>query len=315
MRVVCKLRVVVMEKQIHKSGIQNKKNNMKINNYFGVLLTAGLALTACSSDDSNTEQVRTTYTMTIDATKGANEAASRATTRALSLDGNTLNASWATSERVYVQGKKLSDNSYFWFEGSIQPQYAGTTTRLNGVISLPTSFSISIDDAISTPHKLTLQFPRSGDLDYSGQVGTLADIAAKYDYAKAEEVRVDIEADKVVGVSPVTFVNQQAIVKFTLKTSDGSALLSPTALTIEYGEKSLSLTSIPDATYGTNGNGVLYVAIPGFSDKAVTLTATVADATYTFTKSGVTFENGKYYAIGLKMEKGGNNLRPSKHYP
>ena len=278
---------------------------MKINNYFGVLLTAGLALTACSSDDSNTEQVRTTYTMTIDATKGANEAASRAATRALSRDGNTRNTLWATTERVYVQGKKLSDNSYFWFEGSLQPQSAGaTTTQLNGVISLPTGFSISIDDAIGTPHKLTLQFPRPYILDYTGQIGTLADIAAKYDYAKAEEVMVDIEADKVVGVSPVTFVNQQAIVKFTLlDKANGTTLLNPTALTIEYGEKSLSLTSIPDATYGTNGNGVLYVAIPGFSDKAVTLTATVADDTYTFTKSGVTFVNGQYYEINVKMKK------------
>lgn len=304
MRVVCKLRVVVMEKQIHKSGIQNKKNNMKIKNYFGVLLTAGLALTACSSDDSNTEQVRTTYTMTIDATKGANEAASRATTRALTLTGSTLNATWATTERVYVQGRKVSDNSYFWFEGSIQPQYAGTTTRLNGVISLPTGFSISIDDAIGTPHKLTLQFPRPYILDYTGQIGTLADIAAKYDYAKAEEVMVDIEADKVVGVEPVTFVNQQAIVKFTLlDKANGTTLLNPTALTIQYGEESLSLTSIPSTTYGTNGNGVLYVAIPGFSDKAVTLTATVADDTYTFTKSGITFVNGEYYEINVKMKK------------
>ena len=277
---------------------------MKINNYFGVLLTAGLALTACSSDDSNTEQVYRTYTMTIDATKGANEAASRATTRALTLTGSTLNATWATTERVYVQGKKLSDNSYFWFEGYLQPHSAGTTTQLNGVISLPTSFSISIDDAIGTPHKLTLQFPRPYVLDYTGQIGTLADIAAKYDYAKAEEVMVDIEADKVVGVSPVTFVNQQAIVKFTLlDKANGTTLLNPTALTIQYGEESLSLTSIPSTTYGTNGNGVLYVAIPGFSDKAVTLTATVADATYTFTKSGVTFNNGQYYAIGLKMKK------------
>lgn len=276
---------------------------MKINNYFGVLLTIGLALTACSSDDSNTEQVRTTYTMTIDATKGANEAASRATTRALTLTGSTLNATWATTERVYVQGKKLSDNSYFWFEGYLQPHSAGTTTQLNGVISLPTGFSISIDDAIGTPHKLTLQFPRPYILDYTGQIGTLADIAAKYDYAKAEEVMVDIEADKVVGVEPVTFVNQQAIVKFTLKDkADGTTLLNPTALTIQYGEESLSLTSIPSTTYGTNGNGVLYVAIPGFSDKAVTLTATVADDTYTFTKSGVTFVNGQYYEINVKMK-------------
>jgi hypothetical protein len=202
-----------------------------------------------------------------------------------------------------VQGKKLSDNSYFWFEGSIQPQYAGTTTRLNGVISLPTSFSISINEAIGKPHKLTLQFPRPYVLDYTGQKGTLADIAAKYDYAKAEEVRVDIEADKVVGVSPVTFVNQQAIVKFTLKDKDdGTTLLNPTALTIQYGESNLSM-SIPAETYTTNGAGVLFVAIPGDASKTLSLTAKVGSDIYTFTKSGVTFNNGQYYAIGLKMKK------------
>lgn len=272
-------------------------------NNFGVLLTVGLALTACSSDDINTEQVRKTYTITIDAAKGANETASRATTRALTLDGNMLNASWATTECVYVQGKKLSDNSYFWFDGTLKPQSAGTTTRLNGTISLPVGWVISIDDAIGTPHTLTLQFPRPYVLDYTGQIGTLADIAANYDYAKAEDVRVDIEADKVVGVSPVTFVNQQAIVKFTLKYPDGTTLLNPTDLTIGYGDGSLSLTNIPSNTYVTNGNGVLYVAIPGFSDKAVTLTATVAGEAYTFTKSGITFENGKYYEINVKMNK------------
>ena len=273
--------------------------------YFSMLLIAGLALASCSSDDNGIEpQAPKTYYMTVDATKGVNEAASPAYRRALSLDGNTLNATWATTEHVYVQGKRLSDNSYFWFEGSLQPHSAGTTTQLNGVISLPTSFSISIDEAIGTPHKLTLQFPRPYVLDYTGQIGTLADIAAKYDYAKAEEVMVDIEADKVVGVEPVTFVNQQAIVKFTLKDkADGTTLLNPAALTIQYGEESLSLTSIPSTTDGTKGNGVLYVAIPGVSDKAVTLTATIADATYTFTKSGITFVNGKYYEINVKMKK------------
>ena len=303
MRVVCKLRVVVMEKQIHKSGIQNKKNNMKINNYFGVLLTAGLALTACSSDDSNTEQVRTTYTMTIDATKGANEAASRATTRALSLDGNTLNALWATTERVYVQGRKVSDNSYFWFEGYLQPHSAGTTTQLNGVISLPTSFSISIDDAIGTPHKLTLQFPRPYVLDYTGQIGTLADIAAKYDYARAEEVRVDIEADKVVGVSPVTFVNQQAIVKFTLKDQNNNVInassleISADGL-IQRGSTTGTITITPESP-----TSIIFAALRGIASTTVTLTATVGSDTYTYDKSNVTFTNGEYYEINVKMKK------------
>ena len=189
--------------------------------------------------------------------------------------------------------------------GSLQPQSAGTTTtQLNGVISLPTDFAISIDEAIGTPHTLTLQFPRPYVLDYTGQIGTLADIAAKYDYAKAEGVRVDIEADKVVGVEPVTFVSQQAIVKFTLTNSDGTTLLNPTALNVQYGEESLSLTSIPSTTYETNGNGVLYVAIPGFVDEQkVTLTAKVGSKKYTFIKSGVMFENGKYYEVDVKMKE------------
>ena len=267
--------------------------------YFSMLLMAGLALTACSSDDNSTEpepQAPKTYYMTVDASKAVNEAFSRVSKRALSLDGSTLNASWATKENVYVQGKLKSDGTTkFWFKGSIKPQYAGTTTRLNGVISLPDGWMYtSIDDAISTPHTLTLQFPRSGELDYTGQVGTLADIAAKYDYAVAENVRVDVEADKVKGVFEVPFVNQQAIVKFTLRDkTDATKLLNPSAVNIQYGEDNLSLT-IPESTYTTNGDGVLYVAIPGFSGKLV-LEATVGDKTYKFTKNSITLVNGQYY--------------------
>ena len=275
---------------------------MKINNYFGVLLTAGLALTACSSDDSNTEQVYRTYTMTIDATKGANEAASRAATRALSLDGNTLNTLWATTERVYVQGKKVSDNSYFWFEGYLQPHSAGTTTQLNGVISLPTGFSISIDEAIGKPHTLNLQFPRPYVLDYTGQIGTLADIAAKYDYAKAEDVKVDIEADKVVGVEPVTFVNQQAIVKFTLKDQNNNVInasnldISADGL-IQTGSTTGTITITP-----ASPTSIIFAALRGIASTTVTLTATVGSDTYTFDKSNVTFTNGEYYEINVKMK-------------
>jgi hypothetical protein len=158
-------------------------------------------LTACSSDDNNVAQAPKTYFMTVNATKGVNEAASPAYRRALSLSGSTLSASWATTEHVYVQGTLVSNSSTFWFEGSIQPQTAGTTTQLNGVISLPAGWVISIDEAIGTPYCVNLQFPRSGDLDYTGQTGTLAGIAANYDYARAENVSVDIAADKVVGIN------------------------------------------------------------------------------------------------------------------
>ena len=294
------------QKQVKVTGNQNKEYNMMKKFYFGMLLTAGLAMTACSSDDRDTEPVRKTYTLTVNATKAANEAAGRAATRALTLDGSTLNASWATSEKVFVEGKYRGTDTYFLFQGTIKPQSAGTTTILSGTICLPegTSYT-SIKDAIGSPATLGLQFPRSGDLDYGGQTGTLADIAARYDYATAS-IEVGIDQDRIVVPTQETveFKNQQAIVKFTLKTSDGTALLSPTALTIEYGDSNLSM-SFPAETYATNGEGVIYVAIPGDASKKLTLTATVGSDSYTFTKSGVTFDNGQYYAIGLKMKKSG----------
>ena len=275
--------------------------------YFGMLLTASLAMAACSSDDRDTEPVRKTYTLTVNATKGVNDDANNATTRALTLDGSTLNASWATTEEVFVEGTNNGPTINFWFKGSIKPQTAGVSTVLSGTISLPdgTSYT-SIQEAIGTISvPLNLQFPRSGDLDYTGQKGTLADIAAKYDYATAT-IKVNVDNDRIVVIdaSTVKFENQQAIVKFTLKTSDGTALLSPTALTIEYGDSNLSM-SFPAETYATNGEGVIYVAIPGDASKKLTLTATVGSDSYTFTKSGVTFDNGQYYAIGLKMKKSG----------
>ena len=112
-------------------------------------------------------------------------------------------------------------------------------------------------------------------------------------------------ADKVVGINVVPFVNQQAIVKFTL--SDGTNALNPTALTINVegdlsGDYPLTLT-IPASTYTTNGNGVLYVALPEFSGEDVTLTATCSSGTYTYTKNNATFVNGKYYEISVKMTK------------
>lgn len=274
--------------------------------YFHTLLLAGLMLAACSSDDDDHQgqeehQAFKTYYMTVDATKGADEGANYASTRALVLTGSTLNATWATTEHVYVQGL-LGSGESFWFEGSLQPQSAGTETELIGAISLPESWSYSsIDEAIGNPHKVTLQFPRK-EWSYDGQIGTLADIAAKYDYAIARDVVVEIKADQVRGVYTVSFESQQAIVKFTLKNSDGTILLNPTKLNVQYGIESLSLTDIPDATYTANGNGVLYVAIPGFTGN-VTLSAKVGEKTYTFIKSNVTFENGKYYEVDVKMKE------------
>ncbi len=253
------------------------------------LLMAGAAFTACSSsDDIAVEQpvnpAQKSYTMTVNATKGGS-----AQTRALSLSENTLNATWATTENVYV--KKGSD----WAGGTLQPQADGASATLKGTLS---GVTINAGDA------LTLQFPKSGAISYSGQKGTIADIAANFDYATANVTVSSVTNGKITTNNHANFANQQAIIKFSLTDKTTSTAINPSALTITDGVSTVSLTSIPNATYSTNGAGVLYVAFPAAgAAKTITLTATVGSDTYTYEKSGATFTNGKYYAIGVKMKK------------
>lgn len=253
------------------------------------LLMAGAAVTSCSSDnemDSPKASAVKTYTMTVQATKGGD-----ATTRALADGGTTLTATWATTENVYV--KKGSD----WATGTLTPQTAGASTTLKGTLS---GVTFAADDL------LTLQFPKSGDITYAGQNGTLADIAANFDWATATIEVASVEGGNITPKAGASFAHQQAVVKFTLQDKGNSnAAISPSALTINNGTSDIvTLTSIPAETYTTNGEGVLYVALPAVSSKPITLTATVGSDTYTLTTSSAkSFANGSFYRVTAKMTK------------
>ncbi len=258
------------------------------------LLMASATFAACSSDDNTIDQQpaqpagQQVYTMTVNAQKGDDAA----TTRALALDDKTLNATWATSEHIYVK------NGTTWATGSLQPQTDGTTATLKGSLSGVT---------IAATDVLTLQFPRSGELDYTGQVGTLADIAAKYDYATATVTVASVSATGNINPTEATttFQNQQAIVKFTLiDKADGTTSLDATELIVNDGTTDYTVTP-------ASGTSEIYVAIPGISEKTVTLTATVGSDTYTYEKANVTFTNGQYYEITVKMNKEINSKDPS----
>ena len=267
------------------------------------LLMAGAAFTACSSSDEIIEQPANptapkVYTMVIKASKGGD-----ATTRALSLNGKTLNAYWSGNETIEVEQNGETIGS-----ASAAPSSNGVTTITATLTSAPDPTE-------------DLNFYLGGkDVDFTGQVGLLTgtggnSISEKYDYANdnvgANSYTVD-NVNKTVNQKagssePLEFgAAQQAIIKFTLKNSDGSALPSnPTAFTVTDGTSTVELTSIPASTYTANGDGVLYVAFPASgSAKTITLTATVGSDTYTYTTSGTkTFALRQYYEITVKMTK------------
>lgn len=262
------------------------KNYINNKSWLVTAATITTLFASCTNDEIVTPTDESpTYSLTVNAIKGEKDGS----TRALSLEGKTLNATWATGETVYVKRGSSS-------VGSLRPIANGISTTLKG--ELTGEFMVG--------QVLNLTFPRS-TISYSGQIGTLNDIATKYDYATATATISDISDNKITADdglgNAVEFTNQQAIVKFTLiDKADGSTRLNPTTLTIDYGTGSITL-GIPSATYSTNGDGVIYVAIPGFTSQTVTLTATFNGSTYSFEKPTVTFANGNYYAISVQMTK------------
>ena len=266
------------------------KKNIKT---LAALLIASATFVACSSDNDsiidNQQPVNPTgkYTMTIQASKGDG-----ATTRALNLTDHTLNATWSEGEivEVYQGGSKIGELT------------AAASTDAS------TTLTGTFDAAPSTSADLTFYF-HTNTTSYSGQDGTLATIASSYDFcAPATVATGDFtvnSANHTISVpAGISFgANQQAIIKFTLKDKgNGNASISPSAFTVTDGTSTVSLTSIPAATYTANGDGVLYVAFPAAgSAKTVTLTATAGGNTYSYEKTGVSFTNGQYYEIGVKM--------------
>ena len=258
-------------------------------NAAALLIASAAAFTACTSEEPPVAEqpAQQVYIMAISASIGEGSAV----TRALAVEGTTLTATWKTDENVYVKKGET------WLSGSLNPDADAATAVLKGTLTGTT---------LAANNALTLQFPKSGDITYAGQVGTLADIAANFDYATASVTVKEISSQNniVPTAATTTFTNQQAIVKFTLQNGGGTALSNPTALKINDGSSDVvTLTSIPSETYTTNGsNNVLYMAVPAISEKTVTLTATVSGVNYSTTKASVTFDNGKYYTVTAKMK-------------
>ena len=254
------------------------------------LLLTGLVMTDCKNDNNAPEQPAKvqTYRMRITASKVA-DTPTNGPRRVLSLDGTTLNAIWATGEQVSVynvtKGAALN--------GHLEAQSGGASTQLEG----------DLTGTVEAGDILTLRFLSPA---YTDQQGTLAYISANCDYAVAENVEVaSVSGGQIQAANDAVFANQQAIIRFTLKdAADGTTPLNPTAFAVNDGTSDIAtLTSIPASTYAANGDGVLYAAVPGFSGKTITLTATVGADTYIYTKPNVTIDNGSYYTLSAEAVK------------
>ena len=279
------------------------------------LLMAGAAFTACSSDDSSIEQPANpagekTYTLTVNASKGAN-----ASTRALALDGAKLVAKWAEGDELSVF--KAENRT-----GCIPANLLGTISVVAGSISADgksATFTGNLTGSVVDGDKLMLVYHYNAfSVDaFASQAGTLASASA-LDCATAQVTASVSGSDITISETSATFTTHTAMLKLTL-TKDGTTTINPTALEMSMSAGPLTLKEFSfaptAATYTANGNGVLYFALPSAADVAaglstttdalsvvtITYAATVGSDVYTATKTGYTFAAGKYYAGTLTM--------------
>ena len=244
-----------------------------------ILWIAGVAMTGCNTNNPTQPSVAQVYHVSIQAGKGdANQ--QNGPRRILSLTENTLNATWAAEEQVTVRNlTKEAD-----LTGYLEAQSNGAQTMLSG----------DLEGVINAGDALELKFLSPA---YTTQEGTLEYISAHCDYAVATIHVTSVNYDEITFQENIAdFQNQQAIVKFTLMNEAKDAALEATELVVEVNGASYTVTP-------ASKTNELFVALPGFSDQTIKLTATVGSETYTFTSptNGVTFENSQYYTITVGM--------------
>ena len=275
------------------------------------LLIASATLAACSSDDNEIQNAQPanptapkTYTMTVQATK----ATGGATTRGLYYGtGGALNVKWNEGEQVEVV------------------QTSGTTSKSLGTLKAKAStdgITTLTGELVGLQTGAQLKFYLHGaTYDYTGQKGVLLksqganSIEEKYDYAFAATYDYIIDGSNVTVPSGINLEAQQSIVKFTLvdlwshpinatslKIDTKNPIIEIDNVDLTGNTQSKSMTITP-----TSGTNVIYAAIRNTEPNKnkpndYTLTATTADGKeYTYKKTDVTFENGKYYEVTVKM--------------
>ena len=281
---------------------------------FSVALVVSVALaafTACSSSEDSiadapnpsTPDAPKTYTMTVTASKSTDDA----TTRALGLSGNTLNATWAKGEKVDVytvtSGATITDPSVYTKVGTLTASADGATATLTGTVTF------------SDKPRLELYYG-SPSWTYEGQKGTLEDISANFDYAMVGLASNKYEiTDGVITpkTSPLSFTNLQAIVKFTLKDADGDPI-SVSSLTFKKtGTKYFNLNHNVNTGATTNDESFtverdeaaseFFVAFRPIYDFGLRLETADADRDYYYERTNVAFDGGKYYEVTVKMKQ------------
>ena len=303
----------------------------KISNYFrvfAVLLMAGAAFSACSSDndeiDKQIEEKAGTgeWTMTVQVNKvefedtdNANKSNGGATgTRAIGFNGSETNlaAYWQQGEEVKVVQEKDAGTGFEVIGTLKSKEYSSTgATTLSGTLTKAPN------------NKGLIFYLHDAECDWTGQTGSLEDISLHSDFALAilgqGDYVIDDEAKTVTINQGIKFTRMNAIVRFDFKDVSGNEVKVKTLTIFDdgstfNGEPALYKTDdvvSKGKTYGDlvinqpSANSRVFASIHTTGNMNLGLKVEADDgSTYVYVPSNpVNFVDGKYYRINVTLQK------------
>jgi hypothetical protein len=263
------------------------------------ILMLATVMVACSHEEQpqlpEEPSAPKTYTMTIEATKGTD-------TRALGLVDNRLDAAWKKGERVVIVALDPLSSVYHCTQiGELTAQGDGPSTILSGELN-----------EMPSDGWLNFIFPRY-PIDYSGQKGTLDDIAQRYDYSiqGGYDSSFTIIGEKITGSINSPFYNNQAVIRFNLVKDNDDPIIAKELTIHDSNNKLLQLSYFgTDDIMGDiiisldDPSSEIWAAICQYGSSSITLTATDVDNNnYTFTQDNVTWSQEQYYTVNVRMKQ------------
>ena len=260
-----------------------------------------LLMAACSSNDDITSgQVSTTG-------KGI------PFTATVRMDGNSTRTSLtedATNGTIAAAWETGDELALVYQVGSVTKVTKATVTAQSDKTA---TISASLDEGVTEGTAVTLTYPYDavssedpGVSDYgkikydellASQDGTLASIAEKYAICQGDGT-LTIASGAASLKADVTMASQIAIWKLSL--TDGTNAIKATQVNIVKGEdEQMAMVMPKEGTFSE-----FYVAVPAVSNGTINISAatTTSEGDYTYTKTGVTLEAGKYYQSTVTME-------------
>ena len=223
----------------------NKDKDMKKNILLMAALMGALVLAGCQRAEEDLQEERPekevaegTYFLTVEASKGVD-------TKALFLDTepgpDVLTAYWKNTEKVKVFKAGSGIGQLDVAPGTGEKPVDAT---LSGEITV---------SGLTSGDALTLLIPRE-TWNYTGQVGTLADIESKYDYATATITVAGISGNTITTNDNAVFANQQSVYRFGFKIKDTETVVNVKEFTVSSTNDALVRACSLDGTATESGS-------------------------------------------------------------